>query len=137
MNNVYIKHYAEEDSLTHYGVKGMKWKHHKPKRDEAYLQSLDRAYDKAEDLYENNKTYRRIMDHYGYDRMSKASPNSRYYKNGVRVHKAWNRAFDSYVAIQAGKTRAKRVFSKASNRTISGAKKSVSKGLSWFNRFRH
>lgn len=29
MNNVYIKHYADEDSLTHYGVKGMKWRHRK------------------------------------------------------------------------------------------------------------
>lgn len=27
--SIYIKHYDEGDSLTHYGVKGMKWKHHK------------------------------------------------------------------------------------------------------------
>ena len=29
--NTYIKHYDEGDSLTHYGVKGMKWGKHKIK----------------------------------------------------------------------------------------------------------
>lgn len=29
--NTYIKH-SEDDSLTHYGVKGMRWRHHKHKR---------------------------------------------------------------------------------------------------------
>lgn len=28
MNNIYIKHNAEDGSLTHYGVKGMKWRNH-------------------------------------------------------------------------------------------------------------
>ena len=29
MNNLYIKHSDDENSLTHYGVKGMKWRKHK------------------------------------------------------------------------------------------------------------
>lgn len=45
MNNTYIKHYAEEDSLTHYGVKGMKWRKHKRRDIEREYLEIERDED--------------------------------------------------------------------------------------------
>lgn len=123
--------------LAHYGVKGMKWKHHKPKRDAAFYYGQDKAYADAEKLYNSSKTYRRIMNSNSYDRMSKRDPNSARFKVGVAFNRTWNKAFDAYAAAQTGKYRTKQAFKKYSTKTIKASKKAISSGKKKFLRLRN
>ena len=112
--STYIKH-SEDDSLTHYGVKGMKWKNRK-------------AYAKADRLYDKNKVYRKVMDHYGPENNSKSAR---------RFRKTWNKAFDVYASAQSGKYRADKAFKKLKKKgsnTIKSSKKAASKGYKKLNR---
>ena len=135
--NVYIKHHDENNYLTHYGVKGMKWRKRKVRKDEAFYYGQDKAYADAERLYERNKTYRRIMDKTSYHNMSKLNPNSARFKAGVAFNRTWNKAFDAYAAAQTGKYRTKQAFKKYSTKTIKASKKAISSGKKKFLKLRN
>lgn len=127
--STYIKH-SEDDSLTHYGVKGMKWKNRKAKKDAAFYYGQDKAYAKADRLYDKNKVYRKVMDHYGPENNSKSAR---------RFRKTWNKAFDVYASAQSGKYRADKAFKKLKKKgsnTIKSSKKAASKGYKKLNSMR-
>jgi hypothetical protein len=105
--STYIKH-SEDDSLTHYGVKGMKWRKRKAKKDAAFYYGQDKAYAKADRLYDKNKVYRKVMDHYGPENNSKSAR---------RFRKTWNKAFDAYASAQSGKYRAAKALKKLNKKT--------------------
>lgn len=114
--NTYIKH-SEDDSLTHYGVKGMKWRKRKAKKDAAFYYGQDKAYAKADRLYDKNKVYRKVMDHYGPENDSKSAR---------RFRKTWNKAFDAYASAQSGKYRAVKALKKLKKKSLKSKKQSSS-----------
>lgn len=124
--NTYIKHH-DDNALTHYGVKGMKWKKRKTKRDAAFYYGQDKAYAKADQLYDKNKVYRKAMDHYGPENNSKSAR---------RFRKTWNKAFDAYAASQTAKYRIKKKSKKYLSKTINVSRKASSKGKSVIDRIR-
>lgn len=104
MNSVYIKHYADEDSLTHYGVKGMKWRKHKTKHiDDQYLSEL--AYN------------------------SKKNPEPPTYSSISSKKVPWYKAKAPWYGKQKQAISSVKKFG---TKSLKNAKKSISKGGSWF-----
>lgn len=112
MRNVYIKHSDDENSLTHYGVKGMKWRKHKA-----------RGNDETS-IYERYKMYG----------INEPDQNARIEKLG-----AAEKAFSAgYTTRREGKLKARRSVTKTlssfGKSSLSKTKKSVSKGASFLSK---
>lgn len=115
--SIYIKH-SEDDSLTHYGVKGMKWKHHKYR---------DKLLGLAE-RYAENKSQEM------YTKAAAAASPSRIERSVARV------ALKTRQEAKRRKTlryRAGNAFRKVSGATVKSSKKLSSKGKSIIDRVRN
>lgn len=121
MNNVYIKHYADEDSLTHYGVKGMKWRHHKS------IFGLHTGY--------NEDVTRQLQEAAQVRNMERDAHRN---DGSVRQHlgQAGLAARAEAKRRQSASYRVSSLFKKAGKSTLGASKKAVSKGKSIFNSIR-
>lgn len=119
MKAIYIKHTADDDSLTHYGVKGMKWHKHKrrflPGYDEEMTRELQDAAQKRNMERDAHRKDGGIKSSLG--------------QVGLTVRaEAKKRQTTSYKVSSTLK--------RAGSSTIRASKKAVSKGKSIFNSIR-
>lgn len=121
MNNVYIKHYADEDSLTHYGVKGMKWRHHKS------IFGLHTGYN--EDITRQLQEAAQVRNMERDAHRNDGSIKQRLGQAGLAARAEAKRR-------QSASYRVSSVFKKAGRSTLGASKKAVSKGKSIFNNIR-
>lgn len=102
--------YYSENSLTHYGIKGMRWGKHKAKR-VARINKAFREAKAADDRYENVKNLNADDRKYFGEMLSRGatgrgyvSPNNNKYVKGPSKTKEW---YDEYVRNQLEEARAK------------------------------
>lgn len=131
MKNKYVKHYADEDFLTHYGVKGMKWRKHKvrtPGEDREVLLNQYGINGSDPNRYEKLDNAESLF--------KKGAINRRegFIKSRRSVTKTLASAA-KYKAPWYGKQKqAISSVKKFGTKKFKSAKKSVSKGISWFKK---
>ena len=137
MKAIYIKHATEGDSLTHYGVKGMKWHKHKAKYiDDQYLKELEANGGNASN-YSNKKNTKTGATKGGseYQRElaynSKKNPKSPTYSSISSKKVPWYKAKAPWYGKQKQVASSVKKFG---TKKLRSAKRSVSKGLSWFKK---
>lgn len=134
MNNIYIK-YSDEGSLTHYGVKGMKWRKRKKKTEmserEMYDAGGSNRLNRLRPFHDDGE----VPQKGGYLRGQYNPSIKGTIENRKRL---WNAG---YYTRREGTLTAKRSITKtlqsAGKSSLSKSKKAISKGFSFFkNKFK-
>lgn len=120
LKNKYIKHYADEDFLTHYGVKGMKWRKHKARygdgvKNSEYYKAIS---PEARELVDRNiRIGESIERREGPEAFNKWSNGTKVYKPKTRIQK-----------LSEKKNKATKTIKAFGNKTLTSSKKAVSYG---------